>query len=70
VSQVERAAVDEGARCNIEESIRDAAVTVPCEDEDTWNSRSYMVLSRVAVEAATPTFPSCVGCKYGTGGDV
>jgi hypothetical protein len=41
--------MDEAARCNIEESIRDAAVTVPCEDEDMWNSRSYMVLSRVAV---------------------
>jgi hypothetical protein len=66
-SQVERAAADEGAHRDIEECIRDAAVTVPCEDEDTWNSKRYEVLSTVAVEAATPTSPSCDGCRYGVG---
>jgi hypothetical protein len=67
VSQVERAAVDEGVRRDIEECIRDTAVTVPGGDEDTWNSKRYAVLRTVAVEAATPSSPSCVGCRYGVG---
>jgi hypothetical protein len=49
--------MDEGGRRDIEECIRDAAVTVPCEDEDRWNSKRYAVVSRVAVEATTPTSP-------------